>query len=173
MSKPTIDDLIRAILLHVPFDGWSATAIANGAADIGIEPAEAALMFPNGAIDAVEAFTDLADREMAAGLDRMEQRPERISVIIREAILCRLDWATPHREAVNAALKKVRAGQFTAEDYGALSHMKVGGSTLAPLGTFEKKLPAELIAKVRAKEKAILAGSFTVKVNDAEPKSTP
>ena len=105
MSKPIIDDLIRAILLHVPFDGWSATAIANGAADIGIEPAEAALMFPNGAIDAVEAFTDLADREMAAGLDRMEQRPERISVIIREAILCRLDWATPHREAVNAARK--------------------------------------------------------------------
>ena len=65
MSKPIIDNLIRAILLHVPFDGWSATAIANGAADIGIEPAEAALMFPNGAIDAVEAFTDLADREMA------------------------------------------------------------------------------------------------------------
>lgn len=74
---------------------------------------------------------------------------------------------------VNAALKKVREGTFAAEDYGALSHMKVGGSSLAPLGSFEQKLPAELIAKVRAKEKAILAGSFTVKVNDAEPKSTP
>jgi len=73
---------------------------------------------------------------------------------------------------VDAAIKKVRAGAFKAEDYGALSHMKVGGSSLAPLGTFEKKLPPELIARVRAKEKAILDGSFKVKVDDSEPKSS-
>jgi len=29
-----------------------------------------------------------------------------------------------------------------------------------------------VVAKMRAKEKAILAGSFTVKVNDSQPKST-
>lgn len=73
---------------------------------------------------------------------------------------------------VDAAIKKVRAGAFKAEDYGALSHMKVGGSSRAPLGTFEKKLPPELIARVRAKEKAILDGSFKVKVDDSEPKSS-
>ncbi|UUX94196.1 BMP family protein [Aquabacterium sp. J223] len=74
---------------------------------------------------------------------------------------------------VDAALKKVKDGKFTAEDYGPLSMMKVGGSALSPLGTFEKKVPAELMAKVKAKEKAILDGKFTVKVNDGEPKSTP
>jgi len=72
---------------------------------------------------------------------------------------------------IDAALKKVKDGKFAAEDYGPLSMMKVKGSELSPLGTFEKKLPAELVAKVRAKEKAILAGSFSVKVNDTEPKS--
>jgi len=72
---------------------------------------------------------------------------------------------------IDAALAKVKAGKFTPEDYGPLSMMKVKGSELSPLGTFEKKLPADLVAKVRAKEKAILAGTFTVKVNDAEPKS--
>jgi basic membrane protein A and related proteins len=72
---------------------------------------------------------------------------------------------------IDAALAKVKAGKFAAEDYGPLSMMKVKGSELAPLGTFEKKLPADLVAKVRAKEKAILAGTFTVKVNDSEPKS--
>jgi basic membrane lipoprotein Med (substrate-binding protein (PBP1-ABC) superfamily) len=72
---------------------------------------------------------------------------------------------------IDAALAKVKAGKFAAEDYGPLSMMKVKGSELAPLGTFEKKLPAELVAKVRAKEKAILAGTYTVKVNDTEPKS--
>jgi basic membrane protein A len=58
-----------------------------------------------------------------------------------------------------------------AEDYGQYSMMKHKGSELAPLGTFEKKVPAEIVAKVKAKEKDILAGKFTVKVDDSQPKS--
>jgi basic membrane lipoprotein Med (substrate-binding protein (PBP1-ABC) superfamily) len=50
--------------------------------------------------------------------------------------------------------------------------MKHQGSSLAPLGTFESKIPADLMAKVQAKQKAILDGSFSVKVNDKEPKSS-
>jgi basic membrane protein A len=73
---------------------------------------------------------------------------------------------------VDAAIAKVKAGKFTAEDYGPYSMMKHKGSELAPLGTFESKVPADLMAKVRAREKAILDGKFTVKVNDTEPKSS-
>ena len=72
---------------------------------------------------------------------------------------------------IEAALKKVKAGQFTAEDYGLYSTMKHKGAELAPLGTFEAKVPAELKAKVKAKEKAILDGSFVVKVDDGAPKA--
>lgn len=72
---------------------------------------------------------------------------------------------------IEAALKKVKAGQFSAEDYGAYSTMKHKGSELAPLGTFEAKVPAELKARVKAKEKAILDGSFVVKVDDSAPKA--
>ena len=50
--------------------------------------------------------------------------------------------------------------------------MKYNGSELAPLGTFEKKVPAAVVAKVKAKEKAILDGSFVVKIDDSQPKST-
>jgi basic membrane lipoprotein Med (substrate-binding protein (PBP1-ABC) superfamily) len=71
---------------------------------------------------------------------------------------------------IDRALGLVKAGKFKAEDYGMYSMMKHKGSSLAPLGTFEKKIPADLVAKVRAKEKAILAGSFTVKVDDSQPK---
>lgn len=71
---------------------------------------------------------------------------------------------------IDAALKAVKAGQFKAEDYGKFSTMKFKGSELAPLGTFEKKVPAELVAKVKAKEADIAAGRFTVKVDDAQPK---
>ena len=72
---------------------------------------------------------------------------------------------------VDLAIKNVKTGKFKAEDYGVYSTMKYKGSELAPLGTFEKKVPAALIAKVKAKEEAIRAGKFAVPVVETEPKS--
>ena len=69
-------------------------------------------------------------------------------------------------------IRLVREGKFVAEDYGVYSAMKHKGSELAPLGTFEKKIPAAVVAKVKAKEKAIVDGSFVVKIDDSQPKST-
>jgi len=74
--------------------------------------------------------------------------------------------------SIDRAIKLVKEGKFVAEDYGPYSMMKHKGAELAPLGTFESKVPADVVAKMRAKEKAILAGSFTVKVDDSQPKST-
>jgi basic membrane protein A and related proteins len=73
---------------------------------------------------------------------------------------------------IDRAIKAVKEGKFKPEDYGPYSTMKHKGSELAPLGTFEAKVPKDVVEKVRAKEKAILDGKFAVKVNDAEPKST-
>ncbi len=72
---------------------------------------------------------------------------------------------------IDRALKMAKDGKFTAEDYGQYSMMKYKGSELSPLGTFEKKVPAEIVAKVKARQAEILAGKFTVKVNDTQPKS--
>ena len=63
----------------------------------------------------------------------------------------------------------LHAGTFTAEDYSPYSYMKPGGSTLA---MDDKLVPADVVALVKAKEKEILDGTFVVKVNDAEPKSS-
>lgn len=73
---------------------------------------------------------------------------------------------------IDAALAAVKAGKFKAEDYGRWSMMKVGGGELAPLGTFEDKVPDELKAKVAAREKAMREGKFKVRINNAEPRST-
>jgi basic membrane protein A and related proteins len=73
--------------------------------------------------------------------------------------------------SINRAIQQAKAGKFGAEDYGPYSMMKHKGSSLAPLGTFEKKVPADIVAKVQAKEKAILAGTYTVKVDDSQPKA--
>ena len=73
---------------------------------------------------------------------------------------------------LDRAIAKVKEKAFTAEDYGEYSFMKHGGCSLAPLGSFEGKVPADVMAKVAEREKAIKDGSFTVEINDNEPKST-
>ena len=74
--------------------------------------------------------------------------------------------------SLDKAIAEVKAGTFKAEDYGLYSFMKAGGCSLAPLGTFDGTITAEVKAKVAEKEKAIKDGSFTVEINDAEPKSS-
>ncbi len=44
---------------------------------------------------------------------------------------------------IDLAIKNVKDGKFKAEDYGKYSTMKYKGSELAPLGTFENKVPAD------------------------------
>jgi len=73
---------------------------------------------------------------------------------------------------LDKAIAEVKAGTFKAADYGMYSFMKEGGCSIAPLGAFEGKVPAEVMAKVAEKEKAIKDGSFTVTINDEEPKSS-
>jgi basic membrane protein A len=73
---------------------------------------------------------------------------------------------------IGVALKAVKEGKFKAEDLGKYSTMQFSGSELAPLGSFEKKVPADIVAKVMAKQKAILDGSFKVAVDDNQPKPT-
>jgi basic membrane lipoprotein Med (substrate-binding protein (PBP1-ABC) superfamily) len=73
---------------------------------------------------------------------------------------------------VDLAIKNVKGGTFKAEDYGQYSTMKYKGSELAPLGTFEKKVPADVVKKVKDKEKAIVDGKFSVPVVETEPKSS-
>ena len=73
---------------------------------------------------------------------------------------------------LDKAIAEVQAGTFTAADYGVYSFMKEGGCFLAPYGTFEGKIPQEALDLVTAREAAIKDGSYTVEINDEEPKSS-
>ena len=73
---------------------------------------------------------------------------------------------------IDEALKLVKSGQFKADDFGKYSHMQYKGSELAALGTFESKVPTDLVAKVKARQAEILAGKFSVKIDDTQPKAS-
>ncbi|WP_257098973.1 BMP family protein [Pseudovibrio flavus] len=67
------------------------------------------------------------------------------------------------------AIEAVKAGNFKADNYGIYSYMQPGGSTLV---FDETIIPADVLEAVKAKEAAIMDGSFTVEIDDSEPKST-
>jgi len=73
---------------------------------------------------------------------------------------------------LTAALDAIAAEAFTADDYGLWSFMVKGGCSMAPLGTFEDKVPAEVVALATQRDGEIRAGTFTVTINDDEPKSS-
>ncbi|MBL8893135.1 MAG: BMP family protein [Rhizobiales bacterium] len=73
---------------------------------------------------------------------------------------------------LDAAIAAVKGGAFKADDYGKYSFMKEGGCSLAPLGTFEGKVPAEVMDKVKKREADIKSGAVTTVIDDNEPKSS-
>jgi len=95
----------------------------------------------------------------------IDTQPQYPDTVVASAI-----W---HMEpSIDRAIKMVKDGAFKAEDYGPYSMMKHKGSELSQLGTFASRVPADLMTKVKAKEKSILDGKFAVKVDDGQPKST-
>ncbi len=73
---------------------------------------------------------------------------------------------------LDTAIARVQAGSFAAADYGIYSFMNQGGTSLAPLGTFEGKVPQAALDLVGKREAEIKSGAFTVEINDDEPKSS-
>lgn len=70
------------------------------------------------------------------------------------------------------AIEMVKAKTLKAADYGVYSFMKEGGASLAPMGTFEGKVPEDAMKLVADKQAAIMDGSLEVEINDEEPKSS-
>jgi ubiquinone biosynthesis protein COQ9 len=100
----TRETLMLAALVHVPFDGWSDAAIRAGAADAGLSPAEALNAFPGGPAEALGLFSDWADREMLAGLEKIDLGALKMRDRVAAGVRLRLEVLAPHKEAVRRGL---------------------------------------------------------------------
>ena len=98
------DAAIAAMLPNVAFDGWTETALRRGLASIGVAEDEAGLLFPGGATDMLEAFTDWADRRMEAEAARLDLAHRRLPERVRAIIALRLAQNRPYKEAIRRAL---------------------------------------------------------------------
>ena len=96
--------ILRASMIHVPFDGWGEAALLAGAADAGFDAETMHAAFPRGAIDAIGLHSRLVDQEMVAAFNALPERPTKVHLMIRALVLLRLEIAQPDKEAVRRAL---------------------------------------------------------------------
>jgi basic membrane protein A len=73
---------------------------------------------------------------------------------------------------IDEAIKVVAAGTLWARDFGRYSSLRLKGSSLSPLGTFEGKVPAAVMDRVKARTASIISGAFVVRVDPTPPKSS-
>jgi ubiquinone biosynthesis protein COQ9 len=96
--------ILRASMLHVPFDGWGEAALIAGAVDLGYDAVAVHTAFPRGAIDAISLHSRLADQSMVDAFLSLPERLEKVHLRIRALVLLRLEIAQPHKDAVRRAL---------------------------------------------------------------------
>jgi ubiquinone biosynthesis protein COQ9 len=96
--------IIDSTLPHVPFDGWTQGALQHGAADAGFEKVMALRVFPGGPVEAVEFWSQLADRRMLQALEQRDLAAMKVRERVAAAIRLRLEQTAGHREAVRRAL---------------------------------------------------------------------
>src|ERR1700754_2745114 len=96
--------LLRAVLRHVPFDGWSPAALRAGAADLGLDLPRALLLVPGGMKDLAALFHEEADRQMLEALARRDLDALKIRERIALAVRLRLEPWNAEREAIRRLL---------------------------------------------------------------------
>ena len=118
MKTETLDinqiriDLVRAMLTHVPFDGWTWEAMEQGAIDIGFEKKKTCSirikifkdLFKNGPIDFIDVFSQIIDLEVKENYNSIESKPERVPEKIKKIIMIRLNLCQKYKEAVRSSI---------------------------------------------------------------------
>ena len=106
------NDLIKAMLTHVPFDGWTWEAMEQGAIDIGYEKKKTSSerikifkdLFKNGSIDFIDIFSEIIDLEVKEKYNSIEAKPERVPEKIKKIIMIRLNLCQKFKEAVRSSI---------------------------------------------------------------------
>lgn len=96
------EKLLDAALMHVPFDGWSETALAAAAEDIGIDATTARAIFARGPVDLALAYHARGDQAMVDRLKTEDLSRLKFREKIAAAIRFRLE-AIEDRELVRRA----------------------------------------------------------------------
>lgn len=107
LDELTLDELRPLLAVALPmdaaFDGWNATALTATASRLGVDTRIAALVFPGGAMDMIDAWFASIDADMLADLPPQKLSAMKIRERITALVEARLALLSPHREALRRA----------------------------------------------------------------------
>ena len=104
MADPERDAALLGALSHVARLGWTMEAVRAGLVDAGGMADDAAMLFPGGAAELVEAFVVLADRWMTEDAAAADLAGLGLTKRVRAVIGLRLARLRPYKEAVRLAI---------------------------------------------------------------------
>lgn len=96
--------ILAAALPDVPFDGWTDATLLRATEAAGYDASMALRAFPGGAIDLIDFHVAEADRAMLQALAAADLSALKLREKVALAIRLRLEYVTPHREAVRKAI---------------------------------------------------------------------
>ncbi len=110
----TRDSVLDAALPNVAFDGWSETLLRNAISDASVDPTEAKMAFPRGAIDLAAESHRRDDHRM---IEQVNRNPDvlRMREKIAKAVRIRLEIAGEYEDAVRRAAALFALPLNTAE----------------------------------------------------------
>ncbi|WP_431284008.1 COQ9 family protein [Humitalea sp. 24SJ18S-53] len=147
--SPERDAALRCMLPHVAEHGWTEAALRHGlagpqAAAAGLSVADAPFLFPAGPTGMVEAWSDLADRDMDAAAQAESLGALRVPARIRRLVELRLRAAQADKPAVRRGLAllalpwNARAAiRCTARTVDAMWH--AAGDTSADMSWYTRR----------------------------------
>lgn len=95
------DEILLATLPNIVFDGWSRSALREGARMSGHDEQDVAQAFPGGVADLVGHFSHWADREMLKALEGHDLASLPVRERIALAVRLRFVALAPYRDAVS------------------------------------------------------------------------
>ncbi len=98
------ETLAPGIAANAAFDGWGDAARDMAAEGAGIDPDVAALAFPGGAVDMIDAWFASIDAAMAEALPHETLATMKIRARIAALVKARIDAVAPYRESLRRAL---------------------------------------------------------------------
>jgi len=113
--------ILLAALTHVPFDGWSKTALAKACEDAGLERDAWRGLFPGGVPDLIAYFHAYTDEKMLAVLAAETLESMKIRDRIVAGVRVRLELLGRHREAVRRLCAHFALPQNAAQGLKCLS----------------------------------------------------
>ena len=148
MTDPTLDDM-RAMLAaelprHAAFDGWTPAALAAAARVTGIDSEVAALAFPGGATDMIEAWFAHVDTAMLGDLPPEALAAMKVRARIEALVTARLAITGAEIEALRRAVAVLalpnNLGRAVRLDWRAADAMwRAAGDTATDFNHYSKR----------------------------------